>query len=936
MCRTHLRCSINTAALTRLVVLVGALSFTQDALSQAGTPPCVPLDGDDLDNDGFSDSCELQIAQDFSPQFVFHGDDMGTQAHPHWLVHPQAESGRVTVFYALSYLNDHGLPVFGSDHFGDTEFVALDLRYSDGDWQIERAFMSAHYRSLNEQSDWYDGETLEYFEGHPLVYVARDKHGNFPSYEACDEHWFEYCEELPIIDTIDISADRNLGSPHTPLVNEVWLNAEGNVCTPGSSGCNVEYYWSDIPFCGWQVEEGVDRSEAGCVHPQNSYARQLVALLDRDPTNHCEAYIACCSFLGANCNPNALRRAQLYRQWGYNASRQNQCRLYLRSPTFQCNIAPPPPPSNTGTSDGDPHYRTFDAVKYDMQGVGEFTLALDTADGFEVQTRTAPWGSSSRVSVNTAVAARVGADRVGFYIDGTARLNGETVEFLDGFNELPDGGEVYRTGGRYVIVWPDNSQLHVIRSSSFMGARVYLPDDRRDGGVVGLLGNFDGVGQGDLITRDGTVLESRPAFEYFYGTYAESWRVTQDTSLFDYAPGETTETFTDRSFPSSLATTADLTAEEYESAEGVCEAASVPEDWMEDCILDVGFTGDPSFADGLADAPPVEMTVEIEPPEDACPPFPSAGSLCVGPGTACSEHEYSCNGTFPDCDCDSDPLPPPEPVPCTQHADCPGGICYAHNAACGEQGTCSPGHVCVDPGQGVDTTVCGCNGVTYSTGCEALAAGNIAYALGECPPLDLLQWVQEGTPGNGNWQVAADGLSVLQTVNGNPTFFVSPNDFINTTIEGSFRVETTSDDDYIGFVLGYQSPLASQGDAVSDYDFVLFDWKKADQTLSGAAGLEGFTLSRVRGSFADPTAALWGHAVDGVEVLATDYGSDRGWTANEDHVFKVDYANDNIRIVIDDELIFDVDGEFPTGRLGFYNLSQERVRYRNFTAAGSQ
>ena len=48
--------------------------------------------------------------------------------------------------------------------------------------------------------------------------------------------------------------------------------------------------------------------------------------------------------------------------------------------------------------------------------------------------------------------------------------------------------------------------------------------------------------------RDGTVLGTNLAFETLYPKYADRWRITQKESLFDYEPGETTETFTDRNF----------------------------------------------------------------------------------------------------------------------------------------------------------------------------------------------------------------------------------------------------------------------------------------------------------------------------------------------------------------------------------------------------
>ncbi|WP_349431031.1 putative Ig domain-containing protein [Methylomarinum sp. Ch1-1] len=188
--------------------------------------------------------------------------------------------------------------------------------------------------------------------------------------------------------------------------------------------------------------------------------------------------------------------------------------------------------------------------------------------------------------------------------------------------------------------------------------------------------------------------------------------------------------------------------------------------------------------------------------------------------------------------------------------------------------------------------------------------------------LDLNQWRQQGPLSAGNWQVSGDGLSVVQTINGQPSFFVGPDNQINTTITGRFRVETRSDDDFIGFVFGYQSPQSGNGDNPNDYEFLLFDWKRRYQS----GGQEGFSLSRVTGGNAD----LWRHTGENLEVLASQYGSGLGWRSNTDYQYELVYSDSRIVIRIDGETIFDVAGSFVPGKFGFYNYSQARVRYAHF------
>lgn len=188
----------------------------------------------------------------------------------------------------------------------------------------------------------------------------------------------------------------------------------------------------------------------------------------------------------------------------------------------------------------------------------------------------------------------------------------------------------------------------------------------------------------------------------------------------------------------------------------------------------------------------------------------------------------------------------------------------------------------------------------------------------------LNTWQQKGPSGNGNWIVAPDGLSVLQTLNGNPTFFVSPDSLINTTIRGSFEVTTTGDDDFIGFVFGYRQPTANQ-QLTTGTDFYLFDWKQGNQ--SGAS--EGFRLAEVNGAPAN--GDFWTYNDPAFTLLGTNYGGSLGWADNTLYQFELTYTDSSITILIDSDTIFDVSGSFHNGAFGFYNYSQNYVRYYNFT-----
>lgn len=185
--------------------------------------------------------------------------------------------------------------------------------------------------------------------------------------------------------------------------------------------------------------------------------------------------------------------------------------------------------------------------------------------------------------------------------------------------------------------------------------------------------------------------------------------------------------------------------------------------------------------------------------------------------------------------------------------------------------------------------------------------------------IDLSSWTQYGDASAGNWTVSSDGSSVYQSINGYPTYFVSDTEYINMEFEGNFKVKTTSDDDYIGFVFGFNG--------LDDY--LLFDWKQLDQNFSWGQAYEGFTLSRISGSGVDEWE-LWDHAGDGIEVLASDYGSDKGWADETTYNFTLTYQENRIIIEIDGIEIFDISGSFDAGSFGFYNFSQASVEYQGF------
>lgn len=189
-------------------------------------------------------------------------------------------------------------------------------------------------------------------------------------------------------------------------------------------------------------------------------------------------------------------------------------------------------------------------------------------------------------------------------------------------------------------------------------------------------------------------------------------------------------------------------------------------------------------------------------------------------------------------------------------------------------------------------------------------------------PVDLTGWQNEG---DGIWNVQPGNDSVIQTRNGNPTVFF--NNGVNAqgqALSGEITVNTTSDDDFIGFVLGYQSGALFN----SPNTFYLIDWKQNDQS----PGIDGLALSSVSnvssaGGFPD----YWSHTGGVTELQrATNLGS-TGWNDNQTYTFDLVFTPNLIQVYVDNVLEINFSGTFSDGSFGFYNYSQGNVQYAGLT-----
>ena len=310
-------------------------------------------------------------------------------------------------------------------------------------------------------------------------------------------------------------------------------------------------------------------------------------------------------------------------------------------------------PAKSGGSDGDPHIRTFDGLGYSFQATGEFTLFRTKDGSSEFQVRQEPWQSSTTVSVNTAVTARLGDATVGVYAGQATPLliNGKAVTLAAGQSIAAGTGSVYFNGSAYTITDESGNGVWARARSSFINLRPFINNDSR-GQVEGLLGNADGNRLNDFTLRDGTVLSQPLPETQLYGEFADAWRIDQSDSLFVYGEGESTETFTNRDFPSTVVKLDDLDPVVRANAEATATAAGLVPGTFEfaTTVLDIALTGVEEFAELVADAPafqPEGQQTAIVPVEVNEAPTANPDSAQVAQGGAVTI-DVLANDTDPD------------------------------------------------------------------------------------------------------------------------------------------------------------------------------------------------------------------------------------------------------------------------------------------------
>jgi hypothetical protein len=374
---------------------------------------------------------------------------------------------------------------------------------------------------------------------------------------------------------------------------------------------------------------------------------------------------------------------------------------------------------------------------------------------------------------------------------------------------------------------------------------------------------------------------------------------------------------------------------------------------------------------GTPPAPPVLLVVDAC-HQATCDPAlgwfliqRAAGSSCAD-GTVCNGAE-SCDllgfcrdGAAPTIDdgnaCTADRCDPEAGVlhtPVAMGTSCADGNACNGLEACDGAGSCQPGSApVVDDGNVCTADACDAAlGVTHTAVSEGTPCGqHLACQQGTCahfngapvivsaPVLDFVPGAPIALPlvvslggwtavnhsfnfqGPGRWALDATQTSVTQTNNSDPTLFVGSTILEHDHMEGTLKVTDLADDDFVGFVFGYQDST----------HFYLLDWKANTQESAGIAE-RGMTVKVVSATLPITSQDLWPTAGNGTRVR-TLYHNDIPWLANVSYRFSFDVHPGTFTIKVSQGTnVFDTitinDGTYPTGRFGFYNYSEAPAQY---------
>uniref|UniRef100_A0A669E6H5 Kringle containing transmembrane protein 1 n=1 Tax=Oreochromis niloticus TaxID=8128 RepID=A0A669E6H5_ORENI len=216
------------------------------------------------------------------------------------------------------------------------------------------------------------------------------------------------------------------------------------------------------------------------------------------------------------------------------------CHIYLKHrPSSGCQNYRPP---RAGVVLGDPHFITFDGLRYTFNGKGEYYLVSSPEKGLSVQARTEQVkrknGTLTKATRLSSVAMKQDASDV---IE--VRVAGAHLQVLRNQNILAfteqrwmDLYGVYvfsPSPGNVTVIFSSGVGVEVCLYEGTMAVTVLLPEEFYNH-TQGLLGSMNSDPSDDLTIQLGEVISSADATLEEIFTFGASWNISKNSSLFTY------------------------------------------------------------------------------------------------------------------------------------------------------------------------------------------------------------------------------------------------------------------------------------------------------------------------------------------------------------------------------------------------------------------